>query len=268
MVPFNDTERVTEAIRRHGDDLAGVIMEPIVGKGGFIPAEQEYLRAIREETQRVGALLIFDEIISAFRIGLGGAQALFGVLPDITNLGKILGGGLPIGAIASRAEILEKCSPAVRKEDRVMIGGGTFSCLPLAMIAGTVLIRYLEENRDEIYPTLERMGHWTREKIEQVFNAHGIYAKCTGIGSLFMTHFPFREGMELRSPHETCFNCDVQRTDIELKIRLLNRGVFVTHGGGAISAAHSWDDLSLFVEKMGEVAYEMQTNSLGYTKAV
>ena len=268
VVPFNDTERVTEAIRTHADDLAGVIMEPIVGKGGFIPAKEEYLRTIREETQKVGALLIFDEIISAFRIGLGGAQALFGVLPDITNLGKILGGGLPIGAIASRAEILEKCSPTVKKEDRVMIGGGTFSCLPLAMIAGTVLIRYLEENKDEIYPSLERMGHWTRNKIEQVFNAHGVYAKCTGIGSLFMTHFPLREGMELSSPHETYFNCDVGRTDIELRIRLLNRGVFVTHGGGAISAAHSWDDLSLFIEKMGEVAYEMQTNSLEYTKAV
>ena len=268
VVPFNDTQRVTEAIRMHADDLAAVIMEPIVGKGGFIPANEEYLRAIRKETQRVGALLIFDEIISAFRIGLGGAQELFRVLPDITTLGKILGGGLPIGAIAGRAEILEKCSPIVREEDRIMIGGGTFSCFPMAMMAGSALIRYLEENQGQIYPSLERMGHWTRKKVEQIFGAHGIYAKCTGIGSLFMTHFPLREDMELRSPHETCFYCDVRRTEIELKVRLLNRGVFVTHGGGAISAAHSWDDLGLFIEKMGEVASEMRASSFQYREAV
>jgi len=266
VVPFNDVERTIEAIKIHADDLAAVIMEPIAGKGGFIPANEEYLRAIREETQRVGALLIFDEIVSAFRIGLGGAQELFGVLPDITTLGKLLGGGLSIGAIATRADILDRCSPILRKEDRVMIGGGTFSCLPLTMMAGTILIRYLEENKDQIYPTLERMGNWTRKKIEEVFATHGIYARCTGIGSLFMTHFPLRRGMELISPHQTCFHCDVQRRDIELKIRLLNRGVFVMHGGGTISAAHSWDDLTLFIEKMDEVAYEMRANSLGYEK--
>jgi len=268
VVPFNDTQRIVETIRMHADDLAAVIMEPIVGKGGFIPAREGYLRAIREETQRVGSLLIFDEIISAFRIGLGGAQELFGVLPDITTLGKILGGGLPIGAIATRADILDRSSPGVKKEDRVMIGGGTFSCLPLAMMAGTILIRHLEENKDQIYPTLESMGHWTRKKIEAVFGAHGIYARCTGIGSLFMTHFPLRQGMGLISPHETCFYCDVQRTETELKVRLLNRGVFVMHGGGAISAAHSWDDLSLFIEQMDEVAYAMSADSLAYAEVI
>jgi len=268
VVPFNDVQKTIEAIRMHSDDLAAVIMEPIAGKGGFIPAKEEYLRAIREETQRVGTLLIFDEIVSAFRVGLGGAQELFGVLPDITTLGKLLGGGLPIGAIAARADILDGCSPTVRKKDRVMIGGGTFSCLPLAMMAGTILIRYLEENKDQIYPSLEKMGHWTRKKIEEAFATHGIYARCTGIGSLFMTHFPLKQGMELISPHQTSFHCDVQRREIELKIRLLNRGVFVMHGGGTISAAHSWDDLTLFINKMDEVAYEMRTNSSGYAEVV
>lgn len=264
VVPFNDVEMIIQAIRKHADDLAAVIVEPIVGKGGFIPANEEYLQTIREETQKVGALLIFDEIISAFRLGLGGAQELFGVLPDITTLGKIIGGGLPIGAIAARADILERCSPTLRKEDRVLIGGGTFSCLPLAMMAGTVLIKHLERNKDQIYPSLERKGDWTRKSIEKAFAAHGIDARCSGIGSLFMTHFPLRQDIELISPNQAYFHCDVQRREVELKIRLLDRGVFVMHGGGAISIAHSWDDLNIFIERMGEVAHEMQACSSKY----
>lgn len=268
VVPFNDVEKTTKAIRMYADDLAAVIIEPIAGKGGFIPANEEYLRAIREETQRVGVLLIFDEIVSAFRVALGGAQELFGVLPDITTLGKVLGGGLPIGAIAARGNILDRCSPTIEREQRVMVGGGTFSCLPLAMIAGTALIRYLEENKDEIYASLKSMGDWIRKKIEEVFVTQGVYAKCTGIGSLFMTHFPLMQDIELTNPHQTYFHCDVQRREVELKIRLLNRGIFVMHGGGTVSTAHTWDDLRLFIEKMDEVAYEMRVNSSGYTEVV
>ncbi len=259
-IPFNDPEAAAHAIRTHAQKLAAVFMEPVVGVGGFVPAEPEFLHIVREETAKVGALLVFDEIITGFRLGLGGAQKLWGVFPDVTVLGKVLGGGLPIGAVSASSRIMQTCNPFVHPEkwERAAVGGGTFSGLPLNMIAGIAMLRYLKENQGWIYPRLEEAGKRMRERIEETAAAQGILAKCTGIGSLFMTHFPFQAGLNLRSPYDVWVQTQVPKREVELKVRLLNKGIYVMHGGGAISIQHTQDDLEFFYRKLEEVFQEMQ----------
>ncbi|MEW5804892.1 MAG: aspartate aminotransferase family protein [bacterium] len=259
LVRFNDTQMAVDQIREHADTLAAVMMEPILGEGGFIPAEREFLQAVREETQKAGALLIFDEIITGFRVGLGGAQGLYNVIPDLTTLGKILGGGMPIGAVAGRADIMELCSPTARvpESKKTLIGGGTFSCAPLCMAAGIAMLGWLEKNAREIYPSLNAKGAQVREGIEQAFAQHGIAARCTGIGSLFMTHFPKIALANVKDSHTLAVDCDLEKREKDLKIRLLNKGVHVMHGGGALSLAHTPHDIHTFLTKMQEVAKDM-----------
>jgi len=108
---FNDLSQTLDTIHQHRADLAGIILEPVVGEGGFSPATEEYLRMLRAETERLHALLIFDEVISGFRLALGGAQERFGIIPDLTTLGKVMGGGFPVGALVGKKEILEATSP-------------------------------------------------------------------------------------------------------------------------------------------------------------
>jgi glutamate-1-semialdehyde 2,1-aminomutase len=200
-IPFNDPQRGREAIRKKGGSLAAVIVEPVLGVGGFIPADIEFLKTLREETQKTGALLIYDEIISGFRVGMGGAQGFFGVLPDLTALGKILGGGMGIGAVAGGKDILELADPTINrsKEERTVIGGGTFSCHPLTMASGLAMLRVLEKQQESIYPELARKGDKLREGIEDAFASQGVLARCTGFGSLFMTHFPFEEDLVIKN---------------------------------------------------------------------
>ncbi len=133
---FNDIEASCKVIRDVKEDLAAVIVEPVVGGGGMIPADKEYLQVLREETSRWGALLIFDEVITGFRLALGGAQEFYGIKPDLATLGKVCGGGANLGIIAGRADVLALCDPTLKREkgQGVLLGGGTFSCTPLTMV--------------------------------------------------------------------------------------------------------------------------------------
>ena len=258
---FNDVERSREIIRKNQKDLAAVILEPVVGEGGFVPASSDYLKMLRTETERLGALLIFDEVITGFRLSLNGAQGRFGMTPDLTTLGKITGGGLPVGAIAGRKEILEKTSPArkVKKQEKILIGGGTFSSHPLTAAAGVTMLRYLRDNADELYPLLEAKGQRIREGLQKVFDREGVKAAVTGVGSVFQTHFPFKgkEGTVLNSPQAINEFTDVEKREVEYRIRMLTKGVHVIHGGGALSITHSDEDIDRVIEAAGEVAREM-----------
>ena len=202
VIPFNDLSGSIEVIRQNKEDLAGIIVEPVIGEGGFTPAAKEYLQMLRSETRTLKALLIFDEVISCFRVALGGAQERFDVVPDVTTLGKIAGGGLPVGALAGRREILEKSSPEKKRDkwERVLIGGGTFSAHPLTSVAGLAMLRHLSAHRKTIYPLLESKGEKVRKRLQEVFDREGLNAVVTGIGSLFQTHFPFEKGVTLNSP--------------------------------------------------------------------
>lgn len=256
---FNDLPGTLEVIRQNRKDLAGVILEPIVGEGGFIPATEDYLRMLRSETENLGALLIFDEVISGFRVGLGGAQGLFNILPDLTTLGKIIGGGLPVGALAGRREIMEKTSPENKgnKWEKILIGGGTFSSHPLTVAAGMAILRYLRDFKEEIYPVLEAKGERVRKGVREALQSEGVETFVTGIGSLFQTHFPFQKGVTLNSPHSINQLTDIEKREVEFRIRMLNHGVHVMHGGGSLSAAHSDEDIETIIRAAREVAKEM-----------
>lgn len=258
-IPFNDAERARDAIRKRGKSLAAVIVEPILGVGGFIAADTEFLKTLREETLNTGAILIYDEIISGFRVGMGGAQEFFGILPDLTVLGKILGGGMPVGGVAGRADILQLADPTrfQSKGDRTLIGGGTFSCHPLTMASGLAMLNSLNEQQESIYPELARKGDKLRAGIEKAFASQGVYACCTGFGSLFMTHFPLQENLTIKNAADANDRTDVRQREIELKQSLIESGVFVMHGGGAISTAHTEEDLEKTCQAMEEAASRM-----------
>lgn len=263
VAPFNDLPGTLEIIDQNRNDLAGIIVEPVIGLGGFIPAKTEYLRMLRSETERLGAILIFDEVISGFRISLGGAQELFGIIPDLATLGKIVGGGLPVGALVGKREILERTSPEMKlnKWESIMIGGGTFSSHPLTVAAGLAMIRYLKNHAEEVYPLLSSRGKEVREGIQRAMKSEGIQTGVTGIGSLFQTHFPLEREMILDSPDAINRFTDKEKREVEFRIRMLTKGVHVMHGGGALSVAHSDEDIKRIIEAAKEVAREM-TGSL------
>jgi len=260
-IPFNDVSGSLEVIRQNKNDLAGIILEPVIGEGGFNPATMEYLNVLRAETEKLGALLIFDEVISGFRVSLGGAQKRFHITPDLTTLGKIVGGGFPVGAVVGKREILERTSPEkkVNKWERIVIGGGTFSSHPFTAAAGLAMLRYLKDHENEVYPLLEVNGKKVREGVQKAFDREGVDAVVTGIGSLFQTHFPFKgnKGLTFISPHAINQFTDVEKREVEFRLRMLTKGVHVMHGGGALSITHSDQDIEKIVAATGEVAKEM-----------
>jgi glutamate-1-semialdehyde 2,1-aminomutase len=148
-LPFNSVDAVEAAFRAHGDRIASVIVEPVVGNMGCVPPQAGFLEALREIAARHGALLILDEVMTGFRVAFGGAQARFGIRPDMTTLGKVIGGGLPIGAYGGRADIMSRVAPV-----GPVYQAGTLSGNPLAVAAGLAMLRYLKTH-PEVYAELE-----------------------------------------------------------------------------------------------------------------
>ena len=261
-IPYNDIPETQEIIHQNKKEIAGIILELAVGEGGFVPPTTEYLTMLRAETEALGALLIFDEVISGFRLSLGGAQKRLGITPDLTTLGKIMGGGLPVGAVAGKKEIMDKTSPERKgsKWDKIMIGGGTFSSHPLTVAAGLAMLHYLKDHQKEIYPSIDSKGEKARQGVQAALRRHGIKAAVTGIGSLFQTHFLHQEGVVLNSPHAISQYTDVEKRENEFRIRMLSKGIHVMHGGGALSITHSDEDIRKIIEAAGEVGREMAEN--------
>jgi glutamate-1-semialdehyde 2,1-aminomutase len=259
-IPFNDLSGSLKLIQQKKKDLAGIILEPVSGEGGFIPATIEYLKMLRSETEKLGALLIFDEVISGFRVALGGAQERLGIIPDLTTLGKIMGGGFPVGALVGKREILEKTSPEIKgnKWEKILIGGGTFSSHPFTAAAGLAMLQYLKDHSEEVYPFLEANGEKVRKGIQKALDEQGLNAVVTGMGSLFQTHFPLQKGVTLNSPHSIHQLTNLEKKEVEFRIRMLNKGVFVMHGGGGLSIVHSDGDIEKIIEAAREVAREMK----------
>jgi glutamate-1-semialdehyde 2,1-aminomutase len=258
-LPFNDPSSSLKVIHENRKELAGIILEPIVGEGGFNAATNEYLQMLRSETKKLKALLIFDEVISCFRVALGGAQEKFNITPDLTTLGKIMGGGLPVGALVGKREILEKTSPEKKskKWERVLIGGGTFSAHPLTAAAGLAMLNYLKDHRKQVYPLLEKRGEKVRKGVQEAFDQEGVDAEVTGIGSLFQTHFPFKKGETLNSPHSINRFTDIEKREMEFRVRMLTKGIHVMHGGGGLSIAHTEEDIEKIIKATRKVAKEM-----------
>ena len=181
-VPFNDAAALAAAFAAHGPEIAACIIEPVVGNMGCVPPLDGYLQAIRDITRQYGALLIFDEVMTGFRLARGGAQELYGVMPDITTLGKIIGGGLPVGAYGASRVIMNRIAPA-----GPIYQAGTLSGNPLAMTAGLVTLRRLRD--PEVYARLERAGAHLCAGLTEAARTAGIRTITNRVGSMWTTFF-------------------------------------------------------------------------------
>jgi glutamate-1-semialdehyde 2,1-aminomutase len=185
-VPFNNLEAAIEITKKN--DLACIILEPVMGAAGFITPEPGYLKGLRELCDDTETLLIFDEVITGFRLGIGGAQERCNVIPDLTIIGKILGGGFPIGAFCGKTDIMELIDHNKFPEpERRSAHGGTFTGNPVSMVAGSTTIKALENG--VVYKHINRLGEDMRSGLLDIFNRSKIPASVTGIDSMFGIHF-------------------------------------------------------------------------------
>jgi glutamate-1-semialdehyde 2,1-aminomutase len=180
VLPFN--ESAFGMIEEHAHELAGVAIEPVIG-GGMLTVDRKFLQKLREVTQKAGVLLHFDEVITGFRLALGGCQELTGVLPDVATYGKIIGGGLPIGAVACSREMVD----IARKTDDGFSAAGTFSGNPLTLATGAAMLGHLQENR-HLYDELRIKGEFLRNGFNEWTASSGFPFCMTGIGSMFQIH--------------------------------------------------------------------------------
>src|SRR3954466_1663359 len=194
-IPFNDVEAAVSLIREHGRELACVLVDPTPNRAGLAPAEKAYLTALRQITRQVGALLIFDEVIT-FRLGYHGAQGLWDIDPDLTALGKIMGGGFPVGASAGRKEFMAVFDP--RHGKPALPHGGTFSANPVTMRAGLAAMELLDETA---FQRLDLIGERVRTGINETFARCGLAGGTVGLGSLLKIHFADRPIRDYRSAY-------------------------------------------------------------------
>ena len=183
-LPFNDLPAVEATFAARPDEIACVIVEPVVGNAGTIPPHPGYLEGLRRLCTEHGALLIFDEVMTGFRLSLGGAQAIYGITPDLTTLGKILGGGLPCGAFGGRADVMDFLAPL-----GPVYQAGTLSGNPLAMAAGIATLGYLIEHENKIYPQLERTTTAIAEGVGELAREAGVPLTTNRAGSMFTWFF-------------------------------------------------------------------------------
>ncbi|HQO01999.1 MAG TPA: glutamate-1-semialdehyde 2,1-aminomutase [Spirochaetota bacterium] len=236
VVPFNNLKLLESAIKENSDDVAAVIMEPVPCNYGLILPEEGYLEGVRKLCSRYDVLLIFDEVINGFRLAPGGAQEYYGVKADITTLGKIIGGGLPVGAYGGREEIMSRVAP-----DGPVYQAGTLSGNPLAMTAGIATLKKIE--RLDGYRLLDEKERDFRKLMEQVLAKYEGQVLMEHLGSIFSLYFT--EQRSIRTVDQ------VKRCDMELFAKyhrgMLERGIYLSPSGfevGFLSTAHTAEDLS------------------------
>ncbi len=244
VLKYNDADALEAAFRQHGDKIAGVIVEPVAGNMGCVPSSTDFHKALRELTGRHGALLIFDEVISGFRVAYGGAQELFDIRPDITTLGKIIGGGLPMGAYGGRAEILDHVLPAGK-----VFQAGTLSGNPLATAAGIATLTVLRDT--DPYERLERLSNRLASGLEESAAAAGIPCstpRCASMMTLFFNAEPVTDW-------DTAARCDTERY-AEYFWGMIRRGIYPPcsqYETMFLSIAHSNEDIDATIAAAGEV---------------
>ena len=244
VCPYNDLERTEAILRRHADDLAGVILEPI---SGVIAAEPEFLRGLRRICDELGAVLIYDEIVTGFRMAPGGVQELVGVLPDITLLGKVLGGGFPVGAVAGRQKVMDVLDPKRPQEKRVEIFG-TYSGNVAVMAAGLATLEQLADGEPQKKAAV--LAERAAAGIRDILARHGEHAVVNQIGCLFQVYFgldrPPRDHREEAAGESA--------TRRQYHIALMTQGVAFKPGSeGRVSAVHTEQDIDQTLERIEHV---------------
>jgi glutamate-1-semialdehyde 2,1-aminomutase len=251
ILPFNNIEATETILRKQKHRLAAVILEPI--QGGFIPADSTFMKQLRAITKELGIVLIFDEVKTGFRITYGGAQTVYGIAPDLTALGKVLGGGFPIGAVGGKKEIMEQMDPR-RGKDALSIGvqkvnktdtlfhSGTYNGHPTILAAGLATLDVLRQ--EDTMTKLLQMTSMLREGLENVYHAYGIPMKTVGLGSIFNIVLTEEDVKNYR---------DLTKTNIKLREKidyeLLSLGVYTKPGNRySMSVVHTQEDIARTIE--------------------
>jgi glutamate-1-semialdehyde 2,1-aminomutase len=238
-LPFNDSEALADAFEKFGPEIAAVIVEPIPGNMGVIVPDEAFLKGLRDITREHGAVLIFDEVISGFRVAPGGAQELYGILPDLTCLGKIIGGGLPVGAYGGKKDIMARMAP-----EGNIYQAGTLSGNPLAMAAGLATLNLLKQG--DVYEKLEMLGNMLFSGLENSARNTGISVVVNHIGSmgsLFFTATPVTDFEGARSGDENLFK--------RYYTGMLNSGIYLApspYEATFLSVAHSEEIIEKTIE--------------------
>ena len=240
VAEYNDIDSVKQLFEQYGKEIATVVVEPVAANMGVVPPKQGFLKDLREITQQYGALLIFDEVITGFRLSLVGAQEYYGITPDLTTLGKIIGGGMPMAAYGGRREIMEKVAP---------LGGvyqaGTLSGNPIATTAGITTLRILKENADHIYP---RIAEATRQLADAARDTFGDRVQVNQVGSLMSVFFTKEPVVDYKSA--TASDTEAYAAYFNA---MLQQGIYLAPSqfeAMFVSAVHSKEDLARTIEAM------------------
>ena len=237
-VPYNDLEAIKIAFENYGDDIAGIIVEPVAGNMGVVPPKDGFLQGLREITNDYGALLIFDEVMTGFRVGYNCAQGYFGVTPDLTCLGKVIGGGLPVGAFGGRKEIMDKVAPVGN-----IYQAGTLSGNPLAM---TSAYETLSQLTPESYEYFQELGDILEEGLKKVFSKHNVPITINRAGSMigyFLNEGPVTNFEEANKSNLELFS--------QMYREMAKEGVFLPPSqfeGTFLSTAHSKEDIEKTIQ--------------------
>jgi len=244
-----NNESTFDMIEEYADNLAAIILEPVLGGGGGFPVEYSFLRKLRELTEQHNIVLIFDEVITGYRFTDSLFQNELKIIPDLTTMGKIIGGGLPIGAIGGREDIINLSSP--EKENMVLIGGGTFSGYPLSMIAGLKTLEILKDSRQE-YSRINKEGEKLLNNLNQYFTEEKLSIIAKGYKSIIMLH-AMSKWIEDPSMREI-FEFKDKKKEALLQLALFNRNVSGLHGLGSISMAHTDENIDQIQEVVKSIA--------------
>lgn len=231
---YNDLESVEKIFHQVGEEIAAVIVEPVAGNMGCVPPRPGFLEGLRDITRKYGALLIFDEVMTGFRVAYGGAQEVYKVQPDLTCLGKIIGGGLPVGAYGGRRDIMELVAPS-----GPVYQAGTLSGNPLAVTAGLITLKILQ--RPGVYEALEERGALLEKGLKEKVKEAGVQASINRVGSMFTVFFTSCEVID----YETALTSDVERFARYFR-SMLEQGIYLPPSqfeAAFISLAHTYEDV-------------------------
>ena len=248
-LPYNDIECLKEVMEKQGDSVACIIVEPIAGNMGLVTPEKDFLQTLRELTDRFGAVLIFDEVMTGFRVAYGGAQALFGVQPDLTCFGKIIGGGLPVGAYGGKLELMSKVAP-----QGSVYQAGTLSGNPVAMAAGIATLEQLQ--KDDFYRALDEKADRLLSGLEQAAKKAAIPAQAKRVGSMLGFFFNEKEVKNF----DDAKTCDLDRFSAFYN-GLRQKGIYIAPSQFEvlfISIAHDTENIDLTIEAAQEVLGQLK----------
>jgi glutamate-1-semialdehyde 2,1-aminomutase len=249
-LPFNDTDCIKQVMEKQGDSVACIIIEPIGGNMGVVPPEKDFLETLRALADRFGAILIFDEVMTGFRVAYGGAQALFGVYPDLTCFGKIIGGGLPVGAYGGKLDLMSKVAP-----QGSVYQAGTLSGNPVAMAAGIATLEQLQ--KDGFYETLDKKADRLLSGLEQAAKKAAIPVQAKRVGSMLGFFFNDKEVKNF----DDAKTCDLDRFSAFYN-GLRQKGIYIAPSQFEalfVSIAHDTEHIDRTIQTAEEVLGQLKT---------